>query len=64
MNTCTVADIKTNVVDISVTVVVMAQYISYGNVISGYCRSEFGDLSRIMRQADAVIVRIYVRYIS
>ena len=64
MDTCTVSDIKTYVIDISVAVIVVAQDIAYSNVVSRYSRTQLGYLSCIMRQADAVIVRIYVRYIS
>ena len=55
-----VADIKTDVIDITVVVVVVAQYVTDLNILGRYSRTECRDLRSIMRQTYAVVIRIYV----
>ena len=55
-----VADIKTYVIDIAVVVVVVAQYVTDLNILGRNPCTECRDLGCIMRQTDAVVIRIYV----
>ena len=55
-----VADIKTYVIDIAVVIVIVAQHIAGLNVLGRYGGTECRDLCCIMRQTDAIVIRIYV----
>lgn len=64
MDAGAVTYIQTYVINVTVVVVIVAQYIAYLNAVRRYGRTECGDLSCIMRQTDSVVVRIDIRYES